>query len=246
MSIYEINRLLEFDLGNPKSIPMKIIVDSLFQYYGTDKYDKYYKIIRNRLIKIYIDKNNQPYIDKELATKRLKQFHNQIYKTIELRYKDKTKSMDNLADKIFKSKLNIELYSDVSMMCLPLEDKNISNSINQFKVDKLNLVILLKRMGKHKEAKELLNIEESKIYTFSSYVKEWKKNKKEEHKEINKTKLNLLLNEIEKEVKENYYDFINEIENNLNNKNELKKEKRKYVEKLVLIATSPDMDILKE
>lgn len=235
--IYPINRLLEFDLCNPKDISMNCIVDSLVQYYGTENYDKYYKLIQDRLIKIYFDKDNNPYIKEELSKKRLKKFNQTLYNRLNLMYKKSSKKINDYEKLKLKDNLIRDFYNEVSKMCLPFEDKNISNKINQFKDDRLNLAILLKRMGKHLEAKSLLSIKETKIHTFSSYAKEWKKTKLKESSTIDKD----LLNEVILNVKEKYMSQ-EIILKNLNANCEIEKNERKLIEKLVLLSTAEDIE----
>lgn len=239
--IYPINRLLEFDLGNPKSISMKIIVDSLFQYYGKDEYDEYLKIIQDRLIKIYFDKDNQPYIKEDLAKKRLNQFYKMIEKKREKRYKALELKYKENSYKLIKMNLYEELYKEVSKMCLPMEDKNIMNTIKQFRVDRLNLAILLKRMGKHQEAKSLLSIKESKIHTFSSYIKEWKEEKIKEYVDVKRKELKKILADVVDDVKKSYL-HQEKLLADLNTKCNLKDNERKFNEKIVLLSTVSDIE----
>lgn len=233
---YPINRLLEFDLGNPKSISMSDIVDTILQYYGKSEYDKYYKIVEDRLIKIYFDKNNNPYIKEDLAKKRLNSFHQTLNKKLSLMYKKSSEKINDYEKEKLKNKLILDFYNEVLKMCLPFEDKNTSNKIKQFKEDRLNLVILLKRMGKHLEAKSLLSIKESKIHTFSSYAKEWKKTKLKEYSKID----NYILNDVIHCVKEKYTSQES-ILKNLNANCRIEKDERKLIEKIVLLSTAKDI-----
>lgn len=166
---HPINRLLEFDLSNKKSISIDTIVKSLLSIE-----DEEYFIMQTDLVIKNILKNNSPNTNKRIHSLSL-YFKKQVDNDLIAYNKEIRKMQINKLEERLKEKLFLR----VIKMSLALEDKNIIQKKNQLYKDISTVTIILKQMGLTKESEYIQNIDLSnKIYTYSSYTKEWKKKRR--------------------------------------------------------------------
>lgn len=197
---YTLDRLFQFDLSNPKEISINDITDTLTEYIKENDFEeivlKVAHIIGNK--------------------KRVKSLLNKLNDRNENILKDILQTTEYYSDNLIDIELNIaptilklkkELYIKVLLMLLPIEDKNIDYKKKQFNKTQKSLALLLRQMGKIEEANKIMDIEQSKLYTFSSYTKEWREKHidylKQEHN-IGKKRAFEFLTHIIKDVKKDY------------------------------------------
>lgn len=197
---YTLDRLFQFDLSNPKEISINDITDTLIEYAKADNFEEVVFKVAHLIGK----------------KKRVKSLLNKLNDRNEDILKDVLQTKENYSNNLIDIELNIiptilklkkELYIKVSLMLLPLEDKNIEYKKKQFNKTQKSLAILLRQMGKIEEANKIMDIEQSKLYTFSSYTKEWRNKQidylKQEHN-IGKKRAFEFLTHIIKDVKKDY------------------------------------------
>lgn len=236
--IYQINKLLEFDLNNSKDIKMEFIINSLKIEYEENNTDDFMK------------KVNQLYCKFNESRKKTfeRYFIDFLKRQLKNENRENRENKEKILLELIKNILLPELVKEVGKRCLPMEDKNISNTEKQLE-ELLRLSIILRRMGKIEEAKSLINIKENikkdeVIYTFTSYVKEWKNKKKEQYKFIDDKKLNDILEDVIEEARNfNSNEKIKEIANI--HKKDIHKKDRKYYENYAIIKGAEFFDNIK-
>jgi hypothetical protein len=230
--IYPIERLLEFDLNNPKSIKVNDIVDSLIviarEPKKTELENKLNLVLKNldekrakAISKKIIEYKNKEVTKEKNSLNKLENFKSRIEKVFKSEIDENKSRLLEYTETIIKeNELNLgeckilfdlmsELINDVTKMFISIKETN-SQKIKkeQFLKTKLELVKFLKNMGKLDEAEYILNeITYSKIYSFTSYSKEWAEKKRIElinEKEIRKNNINKILSIAIKEVKKTY------------------------------------------
>lgn len=236
--IYPFNRLLEFDLNNQQSIKIDDIVDSIIAMEKNENYER-----------------NKNSILSKLDHRRFTKVSKKLISYFELKIKETKKnyfSLDsiNINNYIFnESKKNelfpdeielicnliIELNKEVEFMCLSLNETNSQlTKKEQFHNAQADLIIALRNMGRIEESNFILNIDYSKIYSFSSYTKNWIKKKKEIlilDEKIRKDKIKKILSIVIYEVREKLLIKEKVIDENIFN---LKVDK-KYYKRLKLL-----------